>query len=420
MPMSKTKMKNVAIAAKSAALPKIPKELLDQFVSGPMTGQAVNAASMAFKKALIERALGAELGHHLGYPSGTAKPEAVSNQRNGSTGKTVLTDDGPLRIDVPRDRDASFEPKIVGKHERHFDGFDHKILSMYAGGMTVREIQGHLSEIYGTEISADLVSRVTDAVVDELKQWQQRPLDSVYPIVYLDALVVKVRDQGIVQNKAAHIAIGVGVDGTKEVLGIWMETNEGAKFWLKVINEIRNRGEQDMLIVCCDGLKGFPEAIEAVFPKATVQLCIVHMIRNSLRYVGWKDRKAVAADLKPIYTADSAESAAAALDAFDAKWSKRFPMIVVSWRSNWERVTPFLAFPRDIRRVIYTTNAIESLNSTLRRAVTTRGHFPNDTAAAKLLYLVLLKQQKKWTRAMKDWTSTLNQLAIYFEGRLPG
>ena len=400
----------------------IDKDILDRLLKDYKSPEDLLGPGGLIKQltgALVERALEAEMTDHLGYEKHETKGRGSGNSRNGSTKKTLRTDDGPMTVTVPRDREASFEPKIVGKHQRHFDGFDQKILAMYGGGMTVREIQGHLSEIYGTEISADLVSRVTDAVVDELKQWQQRPLDAVYPIVYLDALVVKVRDQGIVQNKAAHIAIGVTIDGTKEVLGIWMEGNEGAKFWLKVINEIRNRGVQDMLIVCCDGLKGFPEAIEAVFPKATVQLCIVHMIRNSLRYVGWKDRKAVAADLKPIYTADSAESAMVALEAFDAKWGKRFPTIVQSWRSNWERVTPFLAFPRDIRRVIYTTNAIESLNSSLRRAVKTRGHFPNDTAAAKLLYLVLLKVQKKWTRAMKDWTSTLNQLAIYFEGRLP-
>ena len=369
--------------------------------------------------ALVERAMEAELTDHLGYEKHEIVGRGSGNSRNGASSKTLRTDRGPMPVSVPRDRDGSFEPKIVGKHQRHFDGFDDKILSMYAGGMSVREIQGHLGEIYATEVSADLISRVTDAVVDELKTWQQRPLDAVYPIVYLDALVIKVRDQGIVQNKAAHIAIGVGMEGTKDVLGIWLESNEGAKFWLKVINEIKNRGVQDMLIVCCDGLKGFPDAIQAVFPKATVQLCIVHMIRNSLRFVGWKDRKAVAADLKPVYTAESETAAAAALDAFEAKWGARFPTIVQSWRSNWERVIPFLAFPRDIRRVIYTTNAIESLNSTLRRAVKIRGHFPNDTAATKLFYLGLLKAQKKWTRAMKDWSATLNQFAIYFEGRLP-
>lgn len=360
-----------------------------------------------------------EITDHLGYDKHDKAGHGSGNSRNGTTSKTLRTDDGPMPVKVPRDRAGTFEPKIVPKHQRHFDGFDDKILAMYAGGMSVREIQAHLQEIYATEVSADLISRVTDAVVDELEQWQQRPLEAVYPIVYLDALFIKVRDQGIVQNKAAHIAIGVTIDGTKEVLGIWLETSEGAKFWLKVINELKNRGVQDMLIVCCDGLKGFPDAIEAVFPKATVQLCIVHMIRNSLRFVGWKDRKAVAADLRPIYTAESEAAAAAALDAFEAKYGQRYPTIVQSWRSNWERVIPFLAFPRDIRRVIYTTNAIEALNSTLRRAVCIRGHFPNDVAAMKLLYLALLKVQKKWTRAMKDWTATLNQFAIYFEGRLP-
>jgi putative transposase len=400
----------------------IDKDILDRLLKDYKSPEDLLGPGGLIKQltgALVERALEAEMTEHLGYEKHDPKGHRSGNSRNGATRKTLRTDDGPMTVTVPRDREASFEPKIVGKHQRHFDGFDDKILAMYAGGMTVREIQGHLSEIYGTEISADLISRVTDAVIDELKLWQQRPLDPVYPIVYLDALVVKVRDQGIVQNKAAHIALGVGMDGTKEVLGIWLETNEGAKFWLKVINEIKNRGVQDILIVCCDGLKGFPDAIEAVFPKAMVQLCIVHMIRNSLRYVGWKERKAVAADLRPIYSAETEDAAVVALDAFEAKWGKRFPTIVQSWRSNWERVIPFLAFPRDIRRVIYTTNAIESLNSSLRRAVKIRGHFPNDTAATKLLYLALLKVQKKWTRAMKDWSATLNQFAIYFEGRLP-
>ena len=400
----------------------IRKEILDELLKDYKSPEDLLGPGGLLKQltgALVERALEAEMTDHLGYEKNEVAGRGSGNSRNGASSKTLRTDHGPMPVSVPRDRAGSFEPKIVGKHQRHFDGFDDKILSMYAGGMSVREIQGHLSEIYGTEVSADLISRVTDSVVEELKAWQQRPLDAVYPIVYLDALVVKVRDQGIVQNKAAHIAIGVGVEGNKEVLGIWLETNEGAKFWLKVINEIKNRGVQDMLIVCCDGLKGFPDAIEAVFPSATVQLCIVHMIRNSLRFVGWKDRKTVAADLRPIYTAESEEAAESALEAFAAKYGQRFPTVVQSWRSNWERVIPFLAFPRDIRRVIYTTNAIESLNSTLRRAVKIRGHFPNDVAVTKLLYLGVMKAQKKWTRAMKDWTATLNQFAIYFEGRLP-
>lgn len=400
----------------------IRKELLDELLQGYQSPEDLLGPGGLLKRltgALVERALEAEMSDHLGYAKHEAKGRGTGNSRNGSTQKTLRTDDGPMTVTVPRDRAAQFEPQIVGKHQRHFDGFDEKILAMYAGGMTVREIQGHLREIYGTEISADLISRVTDAVIDELKLWQQRPLDAVYPIVYLDALVIKVRDQGVVQNKAAHIALGVGVDGTKEVLGIWLEVNEGARFWLRVITELKNRGVQDLLIVCCDGLKGFPDAIEAVFPQATVQLCLVHMIRNSLRYVSWKERKAVAADLRLIYTAVSEAAAVTALEAFAATWGARFPTIVSSWRGNWERVIPFLAFPHDIRRVIYTTNAIESLNSILRRAVKTRGHFPNDTAATKLLYLVLLKAQKKWIRAMPNWNTTLNQFAIYFEGRLP-
>ncbi|MFT4571230.1 MAG: putative transposase [Hyphomicrobiaceae bacterium] len=370
------------------------------------------------KAALVERALEAEMTDHLGYERDDPAGQGSGNSRNGCSSKTLRSDDGPVPLKVPRDREGTFEPKIVKKHQRHFDGFDDKIISMYARGMSVREIQGHLQEIYGTEVSPDLISRVTDGVLDEVKQWQQRPLDAIYPIIYLDALVLKVRDQGVVQNKSAYLAIGVNMDGIKEVLGIWLETTEGAKFWLKVITELKNRGIQDMLIVCCDGLKGFPAAIEAVFPKSVVQLCIVHMIRNSLRFVAWKDRKAVAADLKLIYRAETPEAAAIALDEFEEKYGARYPMIVQSWRSNWERVTPFLAFSREIRKVIYTTNAIESLNSMLRRTIKTRGHFPNDTAATKLLYLALIKAEKKWTHSIHGWNEMLNQLAVYFEGRL--
>jgi putative transposase len=290
---------------------------------------------------------------------------------------------------------------------------------MYARGMSVREIQGHLEELYGTSVSPDLISRVTDGVIEEVKTWQNRPLDAVYPIVYLDALVVKVREQGTVQNKSIYLALGVNMEGHKEALGLWIEGSEGAKFWLKVITELKNRGVQDILIVCCDGLKGFPEAVEAVFPKTWVQLCIVHLIRNSLRFVGWKDRKTIAKELKPIYTADTESAAEAALDAFEAKFGDRYPMIVSSWRSNWERVIPFLAFPKDIRKAIYTTNAIESLNSVLRRTVRTRGHFPSDLAATKLLYLVTSRAAKKWTRPIKSWPQALNQFALHFEGRLP-
>jgi putative transposase len=285
--------------------------------------------------------------------------------------------------------------------------------------MTTREIQGHLQELYGVEVSPDLVSRATDAVLEEVKAWQNRPLDPVWPIVYLDALVVKVRDQGIVLNKAAYLAIGVNLRGTKEVLGLWLEGNEGAKFWLKIITELKNRGVADILIVCCDGLKGFPEAIETVFPKTIVQTCIVHMIRNSVRFVSWKDRRAVIAELKPIYGADTEEAAKEALDALEKGIGRRYPMVVRSWRSNWERITPFLAFPKDIRKAIYTTNAIESLNFQLRKIIKTRGHFPTDDAAVKLLYLALERAQKKWTMPIKLWKNALNEFGVYFEGRLP-
>ena len=400
----------------------IRKEILDELLKDYKSPEDLLGPEGLLKQltgALVGRALDAEMDDHLGYEKHDPAGHGTGNSRNGKTPKTLRTDKGDVPVKVPRDRNGSFEPQLVKKHQRHFDGFDEKIISMYARGMSVREIQGHLEELYGTEVSPDLISRVTDAVLDEVKQWQQRPLDAVYPIVYLDALVVKVRDQGVVQNKSAYIALGVTMEGTKEVLGIWLETNEGAKFWLKVITELKNRGIQDMLIVCCDGLKGFPDAIEAVFPRAVVQLCIVHMIRNSLRFVAWKDRKALAAELRTIYTADSVEAAETALDAFEEKYGERYPMIVQSWRSNWERVTPFLTFPREIRKAIYTTNAIESLNSMLRRVIKTRGHFPNDTAAVKLLYLGLKNAQKKWTHSIHGWKRALNQFAVYFEGRLP-
>lgn len=400
----------------------IRKEILDELLKDYKSPEDLLGPEGLLKQltgALVGRALDAEMDDHLGYEKHDPVGNGTGNSRNGKSSKTLRTDKGDVPVNVPRDRNGSFEPKLVKKHQRHFDGFDDKIISMYARGMSVREIQGHLEELYGTEVSPDLISRVTDAVLDEVKQWQQRPLEAVYPIIYLDALVVKVRDQGVVQNKSAYIALGINMEGAKEVLGIWLETNEGAKFWLKVITELKNRGIQDMLIVCCDGLKGFPDAIEAVFPHAVVQLCVVHMIRNSLRFVAWKDRKALAAELRTIYTADSVEAAEVALDGFEEKYGERYPMIVQSWRSNWERVTPFLAFPREIRKAIYTTNAIESLNSMLRRVIKTRGHFPNDTAAVKLLYLGLTNAQKKWTRSLQGWKQALNQFAVYFEGRLP-
>jgi transposase-like protein len=419
MPTSKTKMKNAAIAAKMAALPSIPKELIDQFVSGPMTGDAVNAATVAFKKALIERALGAEMSHHLGYPNGASKPEAgTANQRNGRSAKTVLTDDGPLRIEVPRDRAGSFEPVLIPKHERRFTGFDDKIVAMYARGLTMREIQGFLLESYGVEVSPEFISSVTDAVMAEVTAWQARPLEPMYPVVFFDALRVKIKEDAVVRNKAIYLALGVLPDGTRDILGLWIEGTEGAKFWMKVFNDLKTRGVNDILIAVTDGLKGMPEALAAVYPATTLQTCIVHLIRNSLDYASWKDRKLLAAAIRPIYTAASAEAAEAELDAFaQGPWGVKFPTVVAAWRRAWDRVIPFFAFPPSIRRVIYTTNAIESINARLRKIIKTRGHFPSDDAASKLIWLALRNITADWGRAAKDWKEAMNQFAILHEDR---
>ncbi|MDQ3024790.1 MAG: IS256 family transposase [bacterium] len=415
---TKTKTKNAAIAAKSAALPKIPKELLDQFVTGPMTGEAVNAASMAFKKALIERAMGAELGHHLGYAAGAAKPETAANQRNGRSGKTVLTGEGPVRIEVPRDRDGSFEPILIPKHERRFTGFDENIIAMYARGMTMRDIQGFLLESYGTDVSAEFISSVTEAVMAEVTAWQARPLEPLYPVVFFDALRVKIKEDAVVRNKAIYLALGVLPDGSRDILGLWIEGTEGAKFWMKVFNDLKTRGIGDILIAVTDGLKGMPEALGAVFPATTLQTCIVHLIRNSLDYASWKDRKLLAAAIRPIYTAANAEAALAELDAFEqGPWGKKFPTVVGSWRRAWSHVIPFFAFPPQIRKVIYTTNAIESVNARLRKIIKTRGHFPSDDAATKLIWLALRNITADWGRAAKDWKEAMNQFAILYEDR---
>jgi putative transposase len=415
---SRTKTKNAAIAAMSAALPKIPNELIDQFVTGPMTGEAVNAASLAFKKALIERAMGAELGHHLGYAAGAGKPPGASNQRNGTSGKTVQTGQGPVRIEVPRDRDGSFEPVLIPKHERRFTGFDDHIIALYARGMTMREIQGFLRESYATEVSAEFISSVTEAVMAEVTTWQARPLEPMYPVVFFDALRVKIKEDAVVRNKAIYLALGVLPDGSRDILGLWIEGTEGAKFWMKVFNDLKTRGVQDILIAVTDGLKGMPEALAAVFPATTLQTCIVHLIRNSLDYASWKDRKALAAAIKPIYTAASAEAAQAALDAFEAgSWGQKFPTVVGSWRRAWSHVIPFFAFPPQIRRVIYTTNAIESINARLRKIIKSRGHFPSDDAASKLIWLALRNITEDWGRAAKDWKEAMNQFAILYEER---
>ena len=405
-------------AAASAVLPEIPKELVDQFVKGPMSAEAVQAASMAFKKALIERALGAELSHHLGYPPGEARPDDSSNPRNGVSGKTVLTEDGPVRIEVPRDREGSFEPLLIPKHERRFTGFDDKIVAMYARGMTVREIQGFLAEQYGTEVSPEFISSVTDAVMAEVTAWQSRPLEPMYPVVFFDALRVKIREDAVVRNKAVYLALAVLPDGTRDILGLWIEQTEGAKFWLKVFNDLKTRGIGDILIAVTDGLKGLPEALSTVFPATTLQTCIVHLLRNSLDYASWKDRKQLAAALRPIYTAASAEAAEAALNAFEASaWGQKHPTVVATWRRAWDRVIPFFAFAPEIRRVIYTTNAIESLNSQLRKIIKTRGHFPSDDAASKLLWLALRNITADWTRSVLEWRQAMNQFAIAFGER---
>jgi putative transposase len=402
--------------------PAIKNEIIEELLKSVSKPEDLLGSEGLLKQLtarLVERALQAEMTHHLGFEAGQAKPAGATNGRNGYTTKTLLTEQGEVGIDVPRDRHGTFEPQLVRKRERRVGAFDDRILALYARGMSVRDIQGHLREMYGVDVSPDLVSRVTDAVAEDVTAWQNRPLDAVYCIVYLDALVVKVRDQGVVRNKAVYLALGVTAHGSKEVLGIWIEQNEGAKFWLKVINELKTRGVRDILIACCDGLKGFPEAIEAVFPNAVVQTCIVHMIRNSARFVSYKDRKELVRDLKPVYAAANREEADAALRHFEEKWSRRYPMIGASWRSNWERVVPFLDFPPDVRRIIYTTNAIESLNSSLRKLVYHRGHFPSDEAVTKLLYLALRNLEKRWDRSARDWSKALGQFAIFFEGRLP-
>ncbi len=415
---SKTKLKNAAIAARSAALPKIPAQLLDQLVQGPMTAESILDVTTALKKALIERALGGELSHHLGYPPGGDKPAEAGNHRNGSTGKTVLTEDGPLRIEVPRDRQGSFEPLLIPKHERRFTGFDDKIVAMYARGMTVREIQAFLAEQYATEVSPEFISSVTDAVMGEVTAWQARPLEAMYPVVFFDALRVKIREEAVVRNKAIYLALGVLPDGSRDILGLWVENTEGAKFWMKVFNDLKTRGVADILIAVTDGLKGIPEALGAVFPATTLQTCIVHLIRNSLDYASWKDRKALAAALKPVYTAVNADSAAQALDEFEVgPWGQRFPNIVATWRRAWDRVIPFFAFPPAVRKLIYTTNAIESLHSQLRKIIKTRGHFPNDDAATKLIWLALRNITANHGRSVREWREAMNQFAILYEER---
>ncbi|MBN4081161.1 IS256 family transposase [Caldithrix abyssi] len=369
-------------------------------------------------KALVERALEGEMTHHLGYSKHAPIGNNTGNSRNGKTTKTVKGKQGDMKIAVPRDREGVFEPQLIPKHQRRFDGFDNKIIGMYGRGMTTRDIRDQLEDLYGVEVSPTFISNVTDAVSDEVKQWQTRPLDRLYPIVFLDAIRIKSRQDGHIINQAVYLAIGINTDGKKEILGMWIAKTEGAKFWLGVLTEMKNRGLEDIFIACVDGLKGFPGAIEAVYPDTEVQLCIVHMVRHSLKYVSWKQRKEMATDLKTIYRASTMDEAQANLDAFAEKWDKTHPKVSKSWRNNWENLVTFFAYPQDIRRVIYTTNAIESLNMSLRKVTKNRGSFPNDEAVFKILYLALRNAAKKWTMPIQHWKDAMNQFSILFEERM--
>ena len=405
----------------------IPEEVLDHFAgpARPMSQADVDTITRRFKKVLVERMLGGELTHHLGYPSGGTKPETTTNHRNGTTGKTVLTDDGALHIEVPRDRAGTFEPQLIPKHARRFTGFDDKILALYARGVTVREIQAFLAEMYAVEVSPDLISTVTDAVHAEVTAWQQRGLEVMYPVVFFDALRVKIRDEGTVRSKAVYLALAVLPDGSRDILGIWIEQTgiwieqtEGAKFWLKVFTDLKTRGCQDILIAVTDGLKGMSEALAAVYPATTLQTCIVHLIRHSLDFATWKVRRELAAALRTIYTAPDADHAATALETFaEGPWGQRYPPIVASWRRAWAHVIPFFAFPPDVRKVLYTTNALESVHARLRKILKTRGHFPTDEAATKLLWLALRNITATWGKEANYWRTARNQFAIVYGER---
>jgi putative transposase len=401
--------------------PEISDEALDALLAGVSTAEEIagpDGVLAHLTRRLLNRALEAELTEHLGYPPGQAPPGGAGNARNGQPGKTILTDQGRLRIRSARDRNGTFEPQIVKKRQTRWVGFDEKVIALYGRGLTVREIRGYLEEIYGTDVSPDLISKITDAVLEDAKQWQQRPLDAVYPIVYLDALIVKIRDGQSVRNHACYLAIGVNTDGERDVLGMWFQRTEGAKFWLQVLTELKHRGVQDVLVCCVDGLTGFTDAIEAVFPHTWVQTCIVHQVRSSLRFVPYKDRKPVAADLRKIYTAVDQDQAADELHAFAEKWDCKYPTISSSWLEHWEQITPFLAFPADLRRVVYTTNSIEALNRQIRKIIKTRGHFPTEDAARKLIYLAITNAEKKWKQTY-NWNSALAAFKIHFGDRLP-
>ena len=402
--------------ARKRKAPSIADELLDELLNGEDALAAFQSGDLVqdLKKALAERILNAEMDHHLNGDD----EQSSGNHRNGHSRKQVITDDGKMEVAVPRDRQGRFDPKLIEKHCRRLPGFDDKVISMYARGMSTREICGHVRELYGVEVSAELISKVTDAVLEELKAWQSRPLESVYAIVYFDAVRVKIRDEGLVKNKAVYLAIGCTCSGYKQILGMWIEQSEGAKFWLSVMNDLKARGLEDILIAVVDGLSGFADAIEAAYPQTLVQTCIVHLIRNSMGYASWKERKAIAASLKPIYQAENADAAESALAAFEAsEWGQKYPNIAKSWRRRWDQVIPFFAFSVTIRRAIYTTNAIESLNSTVRRAVRSKGHFPHDDAAKKLIYLALRGVAAKWRRPPQYWSRVRAEFAIRFEER---
>lgn len=392
---------------------------LDELLAGKTTEEIVGPEGLLkqLTKALIERAMNAEMSHHLGYEKHAPEGRGSGNTRNGRSRKKVQGEFGSVEIEIPRDRNGTFEPKIIPKHERRFTGFDEKIVSMYARGMSTRDIQGHLEEMYGVEVSPALISQVTDAVLDDVRAWQNRPLDPIYLIVYLDALFVKMRHEGRVENRAVFVGIGVTQEGTKEVLGLWTSATEGAKLWLQILTELRQRGVQDILIACVDGLKGFPDAIAAAYPKTTVQLCIVHMVRNSLAYVNWKERKAVAGDLRMIYRAATVEEAEQRLAEFEASWDAKYAPIGKLWRRHWTGIVPLFGFPEEIRRAIYTTNVVESLHMTLRKVIKTRGSFPSEDAALKLLYLALQNVSKRW-KASRDWRTALNHFTLLYGDRM--
>ncbi len=399
----------------------IDQVIKDHMAQGKDTRELIEGPDSLLKqltKAIVERCLEAEMTHHLGYDK-NERGKSAGNRRNGSSDKTLDSEQGELTLKIPRDRNGDFEPQMVRKHQTRLAGLDSKVLALYARGMTVRDIQSQLQEMYGVDISPTLISEVTNGVMEEVKAWQSRPLETVYPIVWLDALVVKVRDNQRVINKSVYVALAVNLQGQKEILGLWISENEGAKFWLGVLTELKNRGVKDIFIACIDGLTGMPEAFQAAFPKTWVQLCIVHLIRNSLKYVSWKERKAVAADLKFVYTAATEDQAKTALEAFAEKWDRKYPTISKSWRAHWAQIIPMLVFPDDIRKVIYTTNAVESVNMTLRKASRNHRIFPTDDAVFKVMYLAIQNITKKWTLPIRDWTGALSRFAIEFEGRMP-